>query len=182
LPRQGYYLAGGFNGVMVSSEHQDAGRIVPSGGGGLSLRLGEMVTSWLGFGFEGSFATISSHRWQQEAGGLLLEMQLVPWRHLSVRMGAGVGFVQARDDEEIVTGTQGTGGASFAVGVAYDFFPFYTRGSGGWGITPAIGLKYFPGDTFHTVAVWAGIECTWWLGLDKQELELPVEEAFRRAD
>ena len=181
-PRQGYFVALGVQRVGVSSKDSDLGRFNADYGTAFVLRLGEMVTPWLGFGLQADGGQAKSSRWSQGFGGLLLDVQLVPWRSLSVHASAGLGAVMARDQTGRVEGAKGTGGAYYGIGVGYDFFPFYESGSGGFGITPTVQMKYLPGSGFNSVMVWAGVDVVWWRGLDRQELELPPDTAFTRSD
>jgi hypothetical protein len=181
-PRQGYYLGISAQGVASSSVDEDLGRLRLAGGPGVSLRIGEMINRWLGVGFQVDYGRSASHRWEQQFGGLLLDGQWLVWKHLAIHLGAGVGFVQAEDKKGRVEGTLGVGGAYYSAGLAYDFFPAYQRGSGGLGITPMVQVKHLPGDSFNSTFVWVGLEGVWWMGLDRQELELPVEEAFVRPE
>jgi len=176
--RQGYFVALGVHGVAMSSRDHDLGRLQTDFGPALTLRLGQMVTPWLGCGLlvDGGLAT--SGRWNQKFGGLLLDLQLVPWRALSLHASAGLGGVMARDTLGHVAGAKGTGGAYYGVGLAYDFFPFYVTGSGGLGITPVIQMRHLPGSGFNALLAWVGVDLVWWRGLDKQELELPPDAAF----
>lgn len=68
----------------------------------------------------------------------------------------------------------------YGAAVSYDFFPFYQRGSGGFAVTPALEARYVPGGDHSATYVGATLAFGYWLGLEKKELELPVDEAFAR--
>ena len=178
--RQGYYVAAGIQSVVSRNTDEDVGTLAPLYGGAASLRAGQMVTPWLGFGLQLELGTASSHRWRQQHGGLMLAGQLVPWRHLGVHAGAGWGFVLAEDKEDRFEDGVGVGGAYFSVGLSYDFFPSYERGSGGWAVTPSAALKSVPSGGFDAWMVWVGVDVVWWLGLDDNQLALSVDEAYVR--
>jgi hypothetical protein len=177
-PRQGYYLGGGAQVATIRSHDKDLGRLSAGYGSAFSLRLGEMVTPWLGVGVELGGGQAANSRWSQGFGGLLLDVQLVPWRSLAIHGSAGLGAILAKDQKKLVTGSKGTGGAYYGAGVRYDLFPFYESGSGGFGITPGAEVRYLPGSGFNTTMFWVGVDLLWWRGLDKQELELAPDQAF----
>lgn len=176
--RQGYYLSAAAHAVGAHTTERDLGRLGLGLGGAAGARIGEMVTPWLGLGFAASGGSLDDGRWRQSYGGLLLDAQLVPWRHLALHLGAGVGFVRATDQEQKVDGTVGTAGAYYSAGLRYDVFPLYGHGSGGLALTPGVQIKHFPGESLRSTMVWLGIEGVYWFGLDKQELELSPDEAF----
>jgi len=176
--RQGYFVSLGLQSAGATSKDHDLGRLAPALGGGFSLRVGEMLTDWLGFGLQIETGMVQNDRWQVAYGGLLLATQTNLWRTLGLHLGAGVGFNDATDKSKKVIGSRGTAGAFYSAGVSYDFFPFQNEGSGGWAVTPILQAKYFPGDSFNSTMVSIGIEGVWWSGLDKQQLELSPEEAF----
>ncbi|MBI5511543.1 MAG: hypothetical protein HY903_22535 [Deltaproteobacteria bacterium] len=176
--RQGYYLGGGVNGVAVRSVDRDLGAFAAAYGSSYALRVGEMLTPWLGIGLEVGFGQAQSSRWRSQFGGLLLDAQANVWKNLALHAMAGLGAVMARDKLGRVASAKGTGGALYGAGIGYDFFPLHTEGSGGFGITPSLQGRYCPGSSFHAAMVWVGLDLYWWRGLDKQELELPAAEAF----
>lgn len=183
--RQGYWLATSVSGAMNLNSSTEDGDIGPVNGAAFQGRVGEMVTDWLGFGlqFGGGFG--AGDGWETGFGGLMMDVQLVgPWvPHLSLHLNFGAGGLQltedaATDEDEL----KGTGGAYYAVGLAYDWFPFYESGSGGFALTPHVQLHYMPGNITESYLVMLGVEFTWWTGLDRDKLDLPFEEQYRREE
>lgn len=181
-PRQGYYMGFTLGGaVNVNASVDD--EIDPLTGPLFVGRIGEMVTDWIGFGLlvGGGFGQGGS--WESGFGGLMLETQLVPpvLPHLAARIGVGAGGISLTDTEAVDQDVlKGTGGAYYAFGVSYDLFPFYDRGSGGLGVVPSAQVHYMPGELVEAWFFVAGLEIAWWTGLDRDKLDLPFEEQYRR--
>ena len=118
-------------------------------------------------------------------GGLMLDAQLVlpALPALSAHIGAGAGGISITDTEAVdQDALKGTGGAYYAVGLAYDLFPFYDKGSGGFSVVPHLQAHYMPGNIVNAWFFVAGLELTWWTGLDRDKLDLPYEEQYQRGD
>jgi hypothetical protein len=177
-PRQGYYLSGGGHAVLLRSRDEDLGRLADDYGSVVELRVGQMVTPWLGLGIAVGGGQAASSRWSQGFGGLLLDVQLAVWRNLTLHGSAGLGAVVARDTKKRVSGSKGTAGAYYGAGLRYDFFPFYDSGSGGLAVTPCAEVRHIPGQSFNATMFWVGVDLAYWGGLDKQELALPPDQAL----
>ncbi|MEO1272072.1 MAG: hypothetical protein AAFX99_28595, partial [Myxococcota bacterium] len=178
--RQGYFIALGGGLSLNRNTSDEEGTIGTLTGWSLHLRLGEMVTDWLGFGFQAWGGRATDDRWTTGFGGGLLDVQLVLWDHLAVRLGAGAGGLSATDNVEEQETLLGTGGGMYMVGLSYDGFPFHNPGtSGGFSITPSVHVFYLPGTTFQSVLVTIGAELTWWSGLERNKLDLPDDEAYQ---
>ncbi|MBH25273.1 MAG: hypothetical protein CMH57_12640 [Myxococcales bacterium] len=178
-PRQGYFISLGAGLSVNSNSSDDEGTIGPLTGAYFNLRLGEMVTDWLGFGFHAGGGFASDDRWSAGFGGGMLDAQFVPWDHLAVRFGVGAGGLSVTDNVEEQESLLGTGGGYYLVGLSYDWFPFHSPGeSGGFSLTPALQGIYLPGATFQSTLIVLSIETTWWSGLDKNKLDLPDDEAY----
>ncbi len=177
--RQGYWLSvGGALGLTLNDSEE---RKSPENqlGGLLNFQLGEMVTSWLGIGLQANFGWAEDDQWNTLYGGLLLDIQLVPIDHLAIHFGAGGGGLRSTHKTDEETPLQGTGGGYYMLGLSYDAFPLYKEGSsGGFSATPSIQLLHLPGTTFKSTIVTVGLNVTWWSGLDKNKLDLSIEEAY----
>lgn len=181
--RQGYFISlGGAGMVNVNQSTEDDVDTVY--GSYYNLRLGQLVTEWLGFGlqFSGGFGEDGPGRWSVGFGGLQLDAHVVPTDKLAVRIGVGAGGLSATDAESRDGALKGTGGAYYSAGVSYDWFPFYDKGSGGFGVTPLAQAMWFPGALWDGYLFTVGVEMTWWSGLPKNQLDLPIDEAFTKDD
>lgn len=183
-PRQGYYLAFSASSALNvnSSTEDDVDAIY---GTFFQGRLGEMVTDWLGFGLQFGGGAGAGGSWESAYGGLMLDAQFVlpALPALSAHIGAGAGGISITDTEAVDQDVlKGTGGAYYAVGLAYDLFPFYDKGSGGFSVVPHVQAHYMPGNIVNAWFFVAGLELTWWTGLDRDKLDLPYEEQYQRGD
>ncbi len=181
--RQGYFLGGGF-GLAVNSnfrdEAEDTGALTGSAGQG---RIGQMVTPWLGFGLQfGGGSAANDAGFDTGFGGLLLDTQIVPFGHLAVHLGIGAGGLSLTDPAADPGTLDGTGGGYFALGLSYDWFPFYEGGSGGLSFTPNVQLQLLPGQIFRSTIVTVSLDILWWTGLDTNKLDLPPDQGFDPAD
>jgi len=181
--RQGYWLATSVSGALnLNNSTQDD--IGPLSGAAFQGRVGEMVTSWLGFGLQFGYGFGYGDGWDSGFGGLLADVQFVgPWLpNLSLHLNFGAGGLQLNEDNPRDDTLKGTGGGYYAVGLAYDWFPLNAGGSGGFALTPNVQVHYMPGDITESYILMAGVEFTWWTGLDRDKLELPFDEQYRKAD
>lgn len=185
--RQGYYLGGGPRVLTLAVDDEDFGGLGGMLGFGGSLRFGQKVLDWLGLGLMFTGGVAGNEDWGFSGGGLLLEVQAQPWveTDLAFRFGIGVsGFGVSRADANAETDDDpsGTVGAMYLLAFSYELFPFYEAEkyeSGGLAfsffvegqITPGLG-----GLTSYGASI--GIELTWWSGLSRNKLDLPVDAAF----
>jgi hypothetical protein len=177
-PRQGYYAGLSAYGVQARSHDAKVHSLGSLAGGAYSLRLGQMIVDWFGLGMALEGTSVTSERWRQSSGGLLVEAQVVPWRHLAVHGGAGLGVALATDRRGLIVESKGTGGAYYSVALSYDFFPLHGGDSGGWAVRPEVALKALPGSSYNSLMVWAGVAVVRWSGLDRSELQLSDDQAF----
>jgi hypothetical protein len=188
LPRakQGYYLGGGFRtgALFVSSpDIEDVGSFT---GLGLNLRFGEMVTPWLGFGGVARFFGGSNDDFDTGLGSLGIEAQALPWSGIDLALRSSLGpffqSVSRRDSSLVREDDPDQGfGAAVTAGVSFDWFPFYDRqgtSSGGFGFSTYLDGEFLIGEDFDSAGVFLGIEVTYFFGLPKNKLQLPIEEAF----
>jgi hypothetical protein len=183
--RQGYYLGGGVRSGVTSAENETVGGFGALTHLGGVFRFGQMTLPWLGFGLSIPGGTERNDAWSLNYGGLLLEAQLEPFDFdLAFRVGAGAGGGAASrvdeadaraDDPEFFFGSM------YSLGVSYDWFPFHdpqSYESGGLAFTFFVEGRFLPGGDVDLGGGFAGIELTWWTGLDDRKLELPVDRAF----
>lgn len=182
--RQGYYLGGGLRSGLTTAE-ADVGNFGALTHFGGLLRFGQMATPWLGLGLALGGGGEGNDDWSMTYGILVAEGQFQPWDiDLAFRLGAGVagGGVSrvdeaeaSDDDPDLVFGPM------FSAGLSYDWFPFYdSQGydSGGTSFSFFAEARYFPGGDVNSGGAFLGVEVTWWTGLNKRKLELPVDQAF----
>lgn len=177
-PRQGYYLSLGVYGAGALNRDADQGWYDPWPGVGGSVRLGEALLDWLDLGLGVGVNAAFEERWIATIGHVSLEAQLRPRAELFVRLSAGFGFADFTRRKSGIDKPLGRIGGTYRAAVGWDFFPAYDGGSGGFALTPVAWFEAGPGSSFTTLAAGIGIEVSWWTGLPREQLVLPVEEAF----
>ncbi|HLK91340.1 MAG TPA: hypothetical protein VKZ18_15690 [Polyangia bacterium] len=169
--RQGFYVSAGAgaNAIVASDKGQRDGAAV---GLAYTLHFGEMLTDrWgLGLAIEGGSAARSGIT--TGIAGLTLEAQARLLRHLAAHVGAGVGGASAKDPSRVGDESHGTYGSLLTAGLSYDAF-VVRRPSGGWAITPALGLRAVPGGDVGALAGVVSLSVSWWSGLPARELRAP---------
>lgn len=187
-PRQGYYLALGTGSALIGGRADDGiGDLGFFLGGGFRLRFGQMSNDWIGFGLAVHFGGGQSTDWAGGWGGLAVDIQFKPFSDLDfairTNVGVGGGGVGRKDEtQETENDPDGVLATLYAVGISYDWFPFWDKGdsSGGFAITPYLEGQLLPGDGLIMGGVFIGVELTYWFGLPKNKLKLPVDKAFDR--
>jgi hypothetical protein len=177
--RQGYYVAVGAQGHLQASRESGRG-LGPWTGAGGALRVGQLVNRRLGFGLELAFAGAKGDGHEATLGGLLMTGQLELLPQLALHAGAGIGFVELRRPDVPGDKARGGAGASFLVGLSYDWMVWRRRVSGGLSVTPRLDLRHLPGDGVATTAAFVGVDLVYWSGLPREQLELPPGEGFVR--
>lgn len=187
-PRQGYYLGGGLRSGVASAraEAESVGGFGTLTHFGGFFRFGQKALPWLGVGLALGGGSESNDDWSVAYSGLLLELQAEPFDGLDLAfrgsVGVGGGSVSRSDLTQETDDDPGfMFGPMYQVGLSYDWFPFYNdkaNGSGGTALTFFVEGRFFPGGDVTTGGGFVGIEVTWWTGLDRRKLELPVDEAF----
>jgi hypothetical protein len=172
--RQGYWLGFGLSRVesQLNEEGKNRGFY---GGQAFTFRLGELVTRRLGIGMLFEYGNIQRGSDQGHIVGLTMEGSCTLWRNLSVHSGFGVGGVYVSDKKALDTSLRGGGGTYLLLGTSYDSFPWRSRLTGGWSITPSVDLRVLPDGNIHALAILAGAQIMWWSGLPHNMLELPEE-------
>jgi hypothetical protein len=177
--RQGYWIGAGYGGTAnlnFQTDGPDTGTLLGSGG---HLRIGQMITEWFGMGLQFGGGVAENDRFDTSFGGVMLDAQLVLLDHLAIHGGVGAGGLAATDHVDEDAGLLGTGGGFYMVGASYDWFPFWDRGSGGWSLSPQAQLQYLPGNLFDAYVFLVSVDVVWWTGLEKNKLELGIDEAFQ---
>lgn len=177
-PHQGYYIALGVYGVGDLNRDDDRGWYDPWPGVGGSLRLGEALTDWIDLGLGVGVNAAFEERWVATIGHVSLEAQLRPRDELFFRLSVGFGFADFTRRQQGIDKPLGRIGGSYGLAVGWDFFVPRQGGSGGLAVTPVVWFEAGPSDTFTTLGAGIGLEVGWWTGLPREQLDLPVEEAF----
>jgi len=172
--RQGYWLGFGLSRVEAQLNEEGKNRGF-YGGQAYSFRLGELVTQRLGIGMLFEYGSIQKGSDQGHIVGLTMEGSCTLWRDLSIHSGFGVGAVYVSDKKALDTSLRGGAGAYLLLGTSYDFFPWRSRLTGGWSVTPSVDMRVLPDGNIHTLAIIAGAQIMWWSGLPRNMLDLPEE-------
>lgn len=166
--RQGFYASAGA-GANVLAASDKGQRDSSAAGVAYTLRFGEMLTERWGLGLAIENGSATRHGITTGIGGLTLEGQARLWRHLAAHAGVGLGAALAKDPARTGDETHGTYGSLLTAGLSYDAF-FTNRSSGGWAVTPAVGVRAVPGGDVGALAGVVTIRVSWWSGLPAREL------------
>ncbi len=187
--RQGYYVGGGPRALSLVVDDEDIGSLGGMLGFGFAFRFGQKVNEWLGLGLVLSGGGAGNTDWSVGGGGLTLEAQVQPWldTNLAFRLGIGVaGFAVSRVEsaEETDDDPEGTVGSIYTLGASYEVYPWYEPGaydSGGLAFSFFVEGQFSPGlGGVTSVGAVLGVEFTWWSGLSRNKLDLPVDAAFTK--
>jgi hypothetical protein len=174
--RQGYWLGFGVSGVGAQVWENGHDRGIYSGFSG-TFRIGELLTQRFGLGllieYTGSYSTVGKGTDKGQFDGLSLEASYLVWKDLSVHAGFGLGVLLLKDSAALDPSYRAGGGAYFLAGASYDLFPFSKQGqTGGWAITPVIDLHGSADGDLKFLALFGGIQLTWWSGLPNNMLKV----------
>lgn len=178
-PHQGYYIALGGYGQAIFAHEKDGGWRDPWLGGTGDLRLGQAIFEWLDLGIGLGAGAAYEEGYRVTVGHVYLEAQLRPTDLFFLRLGIGMGFADVTRTESGIDEVVGRFGADFTIAAGYDFFPGHKGQSGGFAITPVVGFTAGPGEILGAYGVFVGIEISFWTGLPKDQLDLPMDEAYQ---
>ena len=187
--RQGYYVGGGPRIVSLVVQDSDLGSLGGMFGFGAAFRFGQKVNDWLGLGLVLSGGGAGNAEWGAGGGGLMLEAQVQPWLQtdLALRLGIGVsgfGVTRVNEDRETDDDPSGTVGSIYSVGASYELFPWHDSAkydSGGLAFSFFVEGQVTPGlGGLTSYGAIVGVEFTWWTGLSRNKLDLPVDAAFTK--
>jgi hypothetical protein len=181
-PSQGHYLGLGLYALVGSAFDENRGLRKPGLGNAFGLRLGQSVTSWadLGIAISGGF-TDGDAGDAFAFGSLRAQTQLYPTQHWLVRGGFGPVFVAGTDPEDSDF-DRGTYGTVFELGVGRNIFLSDADDSGGWVLTPVLTSEIGPDPEFLTYVIVLGVEISWWSGLSRDQLDLPLDQAYEKEE
>jgi hypothetical protein len=177
--RQGYYLALGQHALFAQNwDHGESLGVWT--GSATTIRLGQLLTRRFGLGLQIDFGAARKGTETAAIVGLSLAGQWELFRHFAVHAGSGLGVVNVTDSREPDADLRGTFGAGYFLGASYDWFPWKRRLTGGFAITPTVQARIIPGSTFDSLVFLTGVQIGWWTGLPRNQLDLPVSEAFKK--
>ena len=185
--RQGFYLGLGLRSGFLSVNADPVGSLgVFFPGGSFNFRFGQMVNNLLGFGLTIEAGGGSNADWSGGYGGLLVETQLTPIDSIDLAIRGGVGIAGlglSRVDSELEQEDDPSGnyGSIYALGVSYDWFPFYDEGdSGGFAVSVFVEGRLFPTSSVTAGGVFMGAEISYFFGFGKNRLDLSIEDAYQK--
>lgn len=176
---QGYFVALGVHGATALANDRERGGRGPAFGPAFNLRLGQEVTSWFALSLSFAFMPLALGDEDQALylGRLGVHGEIRLDSHWYVHLGFGGGGSGGTDPQD-PDYERGRFGAAFTGGAGYNFFLSDFEQSGGWTLSPNVGVEVGPDPEFTTVAVWAGFDIAYWFGLPRRKLDLPIDEAY----
>lgn len=180
-PSQGHFIALGVHGVGAMAFDDSRGKRTPTFGPGFSLRFGEALTDWLDLSLAFAFATTSGDVDDRMTFGRFgLQSQWYVTDRVFIQAGFGVTNGQGTDpeDHDFVRGRYGD---VYLTGVGYNIYLSASDQSGGWVLTPVLTAEVGPDRMFTTAALSLGLEVSWWTGLTRDKLNLPLSKAYDKS-
>ncbi|MGH1341725.1 MAG: hypothetical protein ACRBN8_09255 [Nannocystales bacterium] len=177
-PHQGHFVSVGlhYGGLRARDTHRDGWRPL-SHGPLLSIRAGEAITSWLDLGVDlglGLGVGPDSLR----LGRVTAHARWYPFEHWFLHTGLGLG-ASGGPDPDYDGFDRGRFGELYVVGLGTNRYVTRSTRSGGFALSPVLQAQVGPDPAFTTMALWIGLEFTWWSGLSRNKLRLPPERAYR---
>lgn len=178
---QGHFIALGVHAATALANDRGRGGRGPAYGPSFNLRLGQEILPWFALGLSFSFMPLGLGDIDDALylGRLGVHAEVRLDRHWYVHLGFGGGGSGGRDPDD-PNYERGRFGAVFTGGAGYNLFLSDPGESGGWTLSPNVGVEVGPDSEFATVAIWGGVDLTLWFGLPKRKLELPIDEAYER--
>ena len=178
-PKQGHFLSLGLHyGGMRSRDTLRGGWRPLTHGPFVSLRAGETLTPWLDLGLDLGLG-MGVGRDSLRLARLTAHARWYPLQHWFVHTGVGLGASGGADPED-ADFQRGRYGELYVVGLGTNRFVTRKTKSGGFALSPIIEYQVGPDPVFTTMALWFGVELTWWSGLSRDKLELPPDRAYER--
>ncbi len=180
--RQGYWVGLGLYG-LANQNREDGEWLGVWPGTGNSLRFGELLTRRFGLGLNIDFGGSIGKDQTASLFGLGLEAQYEVAHNLALRAGFGlmaVGLLEDKKKNPDAT-LRGSYGGAYSLAASYDWFPWKSRLTGGFALTPSVVAKIVPGDSVMAFIGLVGVELTWWTGRPRNQLDLPDAEAYKKA-
>lgn len=177
-PSQGQFVAVGVHGVGSMAFETLGQDREPSFGQGVSIRFGQSVTEWLDLSLQFALASTGGQAEDDLTfGRFSVHSQWYLTQKWFVQAAIGAGSVSGNDPRDTQF-QRGGYGAAYALGVGRNFFLSQPDSSGGWVVAPVATLDFYPNGDYTATGLWFGLEVSWWSGLSKDKLELPLERAY----
>jgi hypothetical protein len=179
-PMQGYYFGIALVGNITGVYSSDTGWLSPFFGPGGNFKVGQGLTDHLVLGISFGAAYEINPDYRATLGHFGFELKWRVWNHLFLRPGIGFGFADpTRQRKGLVRIIPAVAG-HYSIAFGYDFFVRKRAiGSGGLALTPMAWFSANNGTSLAAVQGGIGFEVTWWTGLPKNQLALPVKDAYR---
>lgn len=177
--RQGEFAALGAHFGMATADDADYGVRKVSFGPAFTLRLGEAIVDWadigveFGFGLQGGPEKLTS-------GRIIAHTRLYPMERLFIHTGFGFGFAGGPDPEQ-PDFNRFRYGDVYVLGVGTNLYMRDRNRSGGPIFSPSLTFELGPDRELTTGVVWLGAEFSWWAGLRRHQLDLPIDNAYSRS-
>lgn len=179
-PSQGHFIAVGFHGVGAMAFDQNRGTRSPTFGKGYTLRVGEALTDWLDLSLAFAFGSTSGDVDDTLSFGRFgLTTQWYLTERLFIQAGFGATNGQGKDPEDHKL-SRGRYGDVYLTGIGTNLYISDNNQSGGWVLTPVLTAEVGPDSKFTSTALWLGVELSWWTGLDRDKLNLPLDKAYAK--
>ncbi len=178
-PMQGYYLGVGVEGSSSTVYSDETGWLKSFFGPGGTIHVGQGIAENLALGLNVAAGFERNRDRTLLVGQFGIELKWRFYRSFFVRPALGFGFTdptrRKQDLEKILPGVTG----SYSIEFGYDYFASVRgSGSGGLALNPVFFVNAKNGTSLTAVQWGIGIEVTFWTGLPKNQLILPVEKAY----
>jgi hypothetical protein len=177
-PMQGYYYSLGLHGGTMRARDEGRG-IPPLSGMSLAFHLGQSVTTWMDLGLAVDLGFVLGSERTGTLGSFGIDWTLRPIKTLFFRVSPAIGVNQLSAVKNS-DNSANIFGAALGLTVGYAWFPFYRpKESGGFALSPIVRLSSVQAFT-DSAAYWVlgGLEITWWTGLPKRQLDLPLKDVY----
>jgi hypothetical protein len=143
-----------------------------------SLLLGGSVTDWLDLGVGMAYGeTFGAEDKRLKFGRMTLHSQWYLNPRWFARLDLGAGSVAGQDPND-ARYDRGGYGEVYSVGVGHNLYLSPATQSGGFVLSPVLGVDVTPSDGLTAVVGWFGLELSYWTGLSRDKLRLPVDRAY----
>ncbi len=181
-PRQGYFVALAGGGGVVINRDEELGALPTWPGGGGSLRLGQALAPGWSLGLFLDFTAAGGPRRDGIGSGLGLEVGRQLGEAWLVSAGVGLGFARLDDRRDAEADALGGFGTRVRLTAQRDFFPWTRPLGGGLALAPLVSVELLPADGFAALTASVGLQVTYWSGLPRDRLVLPLEQAYDPID
>lgn len=177
--RQGEFVALGAHFGMATADDKDYGIRKPSFGPAFTLRLGEAIVDWADIGLEFGFG-LQAGKEKLTSGRIIAHTRLYPMERFFIHTGFGFGFAGGPDPEEPAF-KRFRYGDVYVLGIGANLYLRDRNKSGGPMFSPSVTFELGPDREFTTGVAWLGAEFSWWSGLRRHQLDLPIDDAYSRS-